>query len=80
MNRIALATLLGSAAVGITLLGAPAAQASSDLGSDAHFCDALHGTFTTAIMGGQTKSTCTFEVLGNTHHLYYTNARLISKD
>jgi hypothetical protein len=82
MNRIHLGALVGMAAVatGVTLLAAPAAQAGTDLGADGHVCDALHGKFTTEIMGGQSRSTCTFTVVGYTHDFYYSDGQLTSWD
>jgi hypothetical protein len=58
----------------------PAAQAGTDLGTDVHICDALHGKFTTEIMGGQSRSTCTFTVVGYTHDFYYSDGQFTSSD
>jgi hypothetical protein len=79
MNRKSLGAVIGAAA-GVALLAAPTAQAGTTLAADQHVCDALHGNFTTAIMGGQTRSTCTFAVVGYTHHLYYSDGPFTSSD
>jgi hypothetical protein len=82
MNRIHLGALVGMAAIatGVTLLAAPAAEAGTDLGADVHVCDALHGNLTTEIMGGQSRSTCTFNVVGYTHHFYFSDGQFTSSD
>ena len=82
MKRIQLSTLIGAGAVtiGALLLSAPAAQAGTDLGADQHLCKALDGTFVTEVFGGQTHSTCTFDIVGYQHHLYYTDGQFSSSN
>jgi hypothetical protein len=83
MKRFDLASLMGggviaaAALVGIT---APAAQATAPLAVDQTFCQALRGSFTTEVFGGQTHSTCTFTFADDTHHLYYADGSFTGSD
>ena len=76
MKRLQLATLIGGSAVAAAALvgsTAPAAQATTPLALDQTFCQAIGGSFTTDVFGGQTHSACTFTIADGTHHLYYAN-------
>ena len=83
MKHIRIASLIGgSAAAAAVLVGmaAPAAQAVTPLAADQVVCKTLGGTFTTEVFGGQTRSTCTFTVAGDTHRLHYENGLFTGSD
>jgi hypothetical protein len=83
MKRIHFASLIGGGAVAAAALvgiAAPAAQATTPLALDQTFCQALRGSFTTEVFGGQTHSTCTFTIADDTHHLYYSDGSFTGSD
>ena len=83
MKRIHFASLIGGGAVATAaLVGmmAPAAQATTPLAVDQTFCQAIGGSFTTDVFGGQTHSTCTFTLAHDTHHLYYADGTFTGSD
>lgn len=83
MKRNHLASLIGGgafAAAALVGLTAPAAQATTPLAVDQTFCQAIRGSFTTEVFGGQTHSTCTFTIANDTHHLYYAGGSFTGSD
>jgi hypothetical protein len=68
----------GAAAGAILTLSAPAAQAETPSAAAHDFCNVIGGSFTTAVFGGQTHSTCTFSDAA--HHLYYSNGEYRGAD
>ena len=68
------------AAAALAALTAPSAQATTPLAVDQTICNALRGSFTTEVFGGQTHSTCTFVLANATHHLHYENGQFTGSD
>jgi hypothetical protein len=69
-----------AAAALVTLTAAAAQATTTPLAVDQTFCQALRGSFTSEVFGGQTNSTCTFTVADGTHHLHYENGLFTGSD
>ena len=83
MAHIGIASWIGGGVAAVAVLvavTAPTAQAVTPLAADQVFCKTLGGAFTTEVFGGQTRSTCTFTVAGDTHHLRYENGLFTGSD
>ncbi|MGX9792636.1 hypothetical protein [Mycobacterium sp. MMS18-G62] len=83
MKHFRIASLIGGGAIAsaaLVTLTAPAAQAVTPLAADQSFCQLIGGTFTTEVFGGQSHSTCTFNVATATHHLRYENGLFTGSD
>ena len=83
MKRIHLASLISAGAVAAAALvgmTSPAAQATTPLAVDQTFCQAIRGSFSTDVFGGQTHSTCTFTFADVTHHLFYADGSFTGSD
>ena len=73
MRRLSLSlvTLAVTGLGALVTLTAPVVQAETHLADDQSFWQAIGGTFSTEIFGGQTNSTCTFRLFDTTHHIFY---------